>query len=253
MAAKKPTRQTTRKGRGPKRPATLPATIPPDRLPQHLPERVRTALQPCTVSERKFVLAYVGEARGNGALAVQLAKLTKTTQHVTTRSARANQFLQVPHVRRAIDVWFETFGITAAQLTAALADLASAHLGPFVTWDPVTKGLKVEVPDAQTWEAHRHWLKSVKVDKKTGMVTDIELHDTVSPKRELAKILKLYSDAPIMNAHFHYHQMTDAELLAEWDEVQRIRQLEAAGEVQPVDAVEVTRHGPEGSDDAPRE
>lgn len=201
MAKKKPSKKPTT----PKVP-TLPKEY------QGLPTKVQARLLPLNTKERLFVIAYCGKARGNATLASQLAGVGQT---YATNASQGSMLLQSPPVRAAIDAWMDAFAVSAAQVTAGIADLAQANVGPFLEYNVGTQQLTVKVPDAETWESHKHWVKSVRADAETGRVVHLEVHDALAARRELAKILKLYSDAPIFHFHLHLQQMTDDELLAQ--------------------------------------
>lgn len=178
---------------------------------QALPPRVQAALRKLTFMEQQFVVAYCTQARGNGTLAIQL--IGKVGSYAMQASI-ASTMLHTLKVRSAIDEWMDAFAMTAAQVTSAVRDLAEANMGPFVKWDSTTKQLQVRVPDEPTWEAHKHWIKSIQCNEK-GKVTEIQLHDRQAALREMSKILKLYSEAPIIGFHFHLTRMTDEELVRE--------------------------------------
>lgn len=198
-----------------------PVVLPPT---AQLPSRVQQTFASLKHSERLFVYYYTGQARGNVVLAARLAKLAKATRGRSGKVSEATyqtlsslgcQLMLKPQVRAAIDAWYESFNISAATVTASIADMASINMGPFVQYDAATEGLKVKVPDEDTWLAHQHWVKRVKMDPETGNVVDLELHDSLAAKRDLAKILRLTSDAPIIGLFLTVQQMTDEEILRE--------------------------------------
>lgn len=201
----------------------VPEPIPPPALAKHLttlPERVQGALLQCSLGHRKFVEAYVGVARGNGTYAAKLAGLGGKGADYMRRAVMASQVLRLAHVRAAIDLWMDAVSVNAAQLTFAIADIAQANLGPFVEWGK-DGTLTVKVPSEDTWEAHKHWIKSLKTDPETGKVIEIELHDAAAARRDLAKILKLHSDAPIFALYLQAQSMTDSALIAEIAELSK--------------------------------
>lgn len=201
--------------RGKKRRVTKQKGSPPTAIPKHLshlPSNVQKTLAPLSILTRNFVMAYVGEARGNGTLAAKLAGIVSTS--TSTLASRACIMLQDPLVRAAIDAWMQAFAMTASELTASITDLVAANMGPFIKWN-ADGSLEVKVPTDDDWEAHKHWIKELETDPKSGKVVRIQLHDSMGARRELAKILKLYSDQPIFQLHLHLQQMTDDQLLAE--------------------------------------
>ncbi len=182
-----------------------------------LPKKLKAALDRLTPQERQFVMQYAGKARGNATLAAQLAGVSGP---YATVASTASLMMQRPLVREALDAWYEAFAMNAAQLTASITDMIEANLGPFIKYDPKAKTIKLRVEDADTWEAHKHWIKSVEADPKTGKITRLVLHDAMAARRELAKVLKLYSDAPIFALHVHLRQLSDDELKALWKQRQ---------------------------------
>lgn len=195
-------------------PAAAAPPVTTEGIESYFPSRVKQTLHACSVQERKFVLAYTSTARGNAVLAAQLAGITGS---YAARASQGCMMLQKPQVRAAIDAWMEAYALNATQLTAQFKDLTEVNPGPFVERQ-ADGSLLTKVPDDITWEAHKHWVKSILCDPETGRVIKLELHDAMAARRELAKILKLYSDAPILALHLHYQQMSDEELLKQWEE-----------------------------------
>lgn len=218
---KKVTRKKAAKKKPLKKPR-LPAITPAlkSQLPKELPVMVKSALAECTPTQQRFIVKYCGEARGNGALAAKLAGVGRSGGYMMYAS-RASQMLKEPKVRMAVDAWMTAYAMSAAELTYMLGDLARCNVGPFVELQK-NGTLKVKLQNSGVWEAYQHWVKSVEADPKTGRVTRIHLHDPLAAMRELAKIMKLYSDAPIFNFYLLLQQMRDEELLAELEEQKRL-------------------------------
>lgn len=162
-----------------------------------------------TVQGRRFVMAYCGEARGNATLAAQKAGIGGT---YSAQANRASVLLRDPAIISAVEAWMESYGLTPAQLTASIADLAQVNPGPFFEISSDGKLQLKEKISPDEWEAHKHWIKAIRTDEK-GKVVDIELHNSMEARRELAKIHKLYSDAPLFALQLHLHQIPDTELL----------------------------------------
>lgn len=208
---------------------TPPATTtkPPALMPVGMPASVRDALSACTPQEQRFVMYYVGEARGNGTLAAEWAGVGKSGGRIMLAS-RASQMLKTPRVRDAVEAWMIAYAITPAQLTRALADLTEANIGPFA--ELKSDGtLHVRVLDADTWEAHKHWIKSIDADPETGRITKLVLHDSMDAYKTLAKIMRLYSDAPIVNLNLSLQRMSDDELIAYLESQRRAVRLLGPG------------------------
>lgn len=174
----------------------------------NLPASVQEAFAPLSVAQRRFVVAYCGEANGIGVLACKLAGIGGS---YSNRAAKASQMLRDPKVMAARDAWMAAYAMTKAEVTAQFADLARANLGPFVRVN-ADGSLAIKM-DEDTWEAHKHWIKSVECDPDTGAVTRLVLHDALAARREIAKILKLYSDAPQLNMFLYLQSLPDDEIL----------------------------------------
>lgn len=179
-----------------------------------LPMAVQETLKALTPLERRFVVEYCGRARGNGTLAATLAGVKGKKPTIATR---ASQIRHEPQVSAAIEAWMSAHALGATELTAKLVDLAEVNPGPFVELQK-DGTLKVKLLDEQVWIAHKHWIKQLEVDPKTGQVTRLILHDSTAALRELAKILKLYSEAPTVNFNVYLQQLSDEELMKEWEE-----------------------------------
>lgn len=208
---------------------------------QAYPQSVKDAFAPLTLMTRRFVLAYVGEARGNGTLACKIAGIEGT---YAVRASRASTMLQDSQVREAIDAWMQAYGMSAAELTWGIADLIKANLGPFVEWQ-ADGSLLVKVPDEDTWEAHKHWIREIETDPATGKVTRLVLHNSMEARREYAKIMKLYTDAPIFVFTQQVQKMPDDVLLKQLAEARseetRMLGLPAGGPVAEVVAPEAKK------------
>jgi hypothetical protein len=152
---------------------------------------------------------YCGEARFNGTRAAQLAGITGT---YAAQASQSSNWLNELRVRAAIDAWVTAFAWSAAELTARLKDLAEANLGAFLEVDAAGT-VRLRTLTAAEWASHKHWLKHVDVDPETGAVTRMEIHDSLAALRELAKVMKLYTDAPQLNLFLHLQRLSDAELV----------------------------------------
>jgi len=195
-----------------------------------LPPVVRESLLRCTPQQRIFVMAYCGRAARNGTLAMKLAG---STADYGTRASQASQFLRDENVRVAIDAWMTTFALSAAEVTAGIADLAQASLEPFLTIEPRRKvtrgkgknkvtvieggGIKLREQTDESWSRHAAWIKSVKCDPKTGRITELQVHPRLQALDLMAKILKLHSDAPQVNLFMYLQSLSDDDLLKEYE------------------------------------
>lgn len=196
-----------------------------------LPPVVRDTLTRCTPLQRRFVMAYCGRAAGNGQLAVKMAG---NKSDYGTRASLSSQLLREETVRAAIDAWMTTFALGAAEITARIADLARSNLEPFLEISEPTpavkkgrgkkaqaaiKGGAVQLREqtAESWARHAHWIKNVEVDPKSGRVTKLQVHDPLKALDLMAKILKLYSDAPQVNLFLYLQSLSDDDLLGEYE------------------------------------
>jgi len=181
-----------------------------------LPPSVKTALEACSPLQQSFVTMFCSPApygaRGNATLAAKMAGVSGTYSKI---ASMASQWRREPQVRKAIEAWMGAFAKTGIELTQELADMSECNLGPFLTKDKKgNRVLKLPADDAE-WEAHKHWIKAVDVDR-SGRVTRLVLHDALAAKREMAKILKLYIDQPPINLNVILSRMSDDELVAQW-------------------------------------
>lgn len=182
--------------------------------PTTLPDPVAEALAPLTPAERKFVIAYCTKALGNATRAAAIA--TGATTHRGQRS-RGGKLVHKPAVRHAIGVWMEHDALTAGEVMGRLSDIATASLAPFLEDAPHLRFKPARDP---VWLAHEHWIRKLEFTDD-GRVKTVELHDSHGALRDMAKVLKLFSDAPVVALHLHVQHLSDDEL------IQRMRDLDA--------------------------
>lgn len=120
-----------------------------------------------TLKQRRFIEAYVGVARGNGAEAVRLAGYD--TESVETQRAIAYENLTKPYIRAEIERILDAQSMHAGEIVAELSDIGRAPWRDFVRLKLSDDG---EVVDAK-----------------------IVLADKVRALSELAKIRKLTTEA----------------------------------------------------------
>lgn len=192
-------------------------------VPQEdFPPKVAVAMAALSVELRRFVFYYCGETRANGTLAAQMVGIGGSYMN---RANWASQRLRRADVRAAVNAWMEAFGMTAAEITARVTDIAHVNPGPFTEIDKKGRVQWKKKQDPVEWEAHKHWIKSLKMDADSNVI-DVELRDPDAALKELSKINHMYSDAPNYVFNLHLAQMTDTELLRQLEEVY-------AEEVQP--------------------
>lgn len=193
-----------------------------------LPESVKSAFEPLTPIERRFVVAYCGPARGNAQLAGKMAGVDQMQTRNKDKERNAQHMAQYVYAwthgtrtKKAIEAWMEAHALGAIELTHLLADAARANAGVFL--ERLPNGLiKIKPPSDFVWESHKHWLKSVETGKD-GVVTRLETVDPMAARREIAKILKLYSDQPILAINLFLQGMSDADLLAKLNELKALQ------------------------------
>jgi hypothetical protein len=156
----------------------------------HLPKKIQNTLKDLPPKQQRFVMAYCGEARGNGSLAARIAGYP-----AASAGFQGYSLLTEPVIRQAVDSWMHEFAMGSAELTARIADTALANPGPFVVVDPTTNKAKLEITEAN-WARYQHWVRALEVDPKSQQITKLHLYDSQRAMSTLAKILKLFSDAP---------------------------------------------------------
>lgn len=143
-----------------------------------------------TLKQRKFCLAYVGEANGNGVVAARLAGYKGND--VTLRAV-AYENLTKPHIQSFI-----------AELRAKAEKAASDKiLSATEVLVGLTRIAEADVADLfpnDEWmqEAKRNGvsrlIKSVSFDKDTGRMTKMEMHNAHGAHVDLGKYHKLFVD-----------------------------------------------------------
>ena len=238
MAKKKRSRRSTTKGKAPEAQSIPKALL-------RYPKPVAEALGPLTVNERRFVIAYCSECRGNATLSVQRAGLTNEGQSYMARAVRGSQLLQQTNIRRAVEAWMQAYAMTAVEATWRVKDMADINPAPFFEITPPTPAQNgnqadpggqlrfKERIDPEDWEAFNHWIKVLEMDPKTGRVTRIELHDRQVAQREINKILKLYSEQPMFSFNLFLQQLSDDQLLRELSQLRSEEPGSDEGEAPP--------------------
>lgn len=185
-----------------------------------LPIGVQSAMRPLALKQQRFVAAYCGEARGNASLAARIAGYTEKSC-----AFHGSAQLRDPQVRKAVEAWMTEFAMSAVELTARIAELAQVTPGPFIKVQKVkgADGKEQEVAalniTAENWARYQHWVRALEVDPATGNVTRLHLHNAQQAQATLAKILKLFSDAPQVTLNVYYEKLSNEEL---------VEQIEAA-------------------------
>jgi hypothetical protein len=93
-----------------------------------LPDEDETALsrslRSLSLRRRLFVLAYVGQARGNGREAARLSGYA-------TPAVDGARLIAIASVRACIDAWMEIHSMSTAEITAELTEIARAPMDRF--------------------------------------------------------------------------------------------------------------------------
>jgi len=240
--AKRPRRQPQQpKGAAIKDPVSLEQV---DDL-QDVPESVKAAFEPLSAIERKFVVHYCTAARGNALLAAKMAGLALTQKYNKDKERKASELAQFTYrwihstrIRKAINAWLEAFALGGVELTKQLADAALANVGPFVRRNR-NGSLSIHVDSDFDWDAHKHWIKEVETNKD-GVVTRVAVVDPMQARRELAKIMKLYSDQPILALNLYLQSMSDEAILSRLNELKALNQAASGDRAQLPGAVGTT-------------
>jgi phage terminase small subunit len=143
-----------------------------------------------TLKQRKFGLAFVGEANGNG---VEAARLARYKGSDLTLAVVAHENLRKPNIQRFIE-----------QLRSKAEAQAAAHiLSATEVLVGLTRFAKADVADLfpeNEWmqEAKQRGvsrlIKSINFDKDTGKLTKLELHNAHGAHVDLGKYHKLFVD-----------------------------------------------------------
>lgn len=184
---------------------------------EDLPPKVKQALEPLSVDERRFAVAFC-ECRGNRALAVVAAGIRKATDSFPNRASIGTRLARRPEVRSAINALLEQESLTGVEIVAAIKD--TAEITPFPFYEVTTEGkLKLKQKLTQDeWERYAHWVKEIRTDED-GNVIELKMHDSYAAKRDLAKIKQLFTDAPVVNLQMYFSGMSDEQLMADLEEV----------------------------------
>jgi hypothetical protein len=143
-----------------------------------------------TLKQRKFGLAFVGEANGNGVEATRLAGYKGSD---LTLAVVAHENLRKPNIQRFIE-----------QLRSKAEAQAADHiLSATEVLSGLTRFAKADVADLfpeNEWmqEAKQRGvsrlIKSINFDKDTGKLTKLELHNAHGAHVDLGKYHKLFTD-----------------------------------------------------------
>lgn len=139
-----------------------------------------------TEKQRRFVEEYCIDCNGAGA-----AKRAGYQGDPASLASTAYNLLTNTDIRAAIDERLDVLGMTAAEATARLVQMARATIEPFVSGyteagEPI---LNLSTAEAR---AHLHLLRGVKYDKFGNLV--IELHDAKDAVKTIMKMHGVLTD-----------------------------------------------------------
>ncbi len=145
-----------------------------------------------TLKQRKFGLAFVGEANGNG---VESARLAGYRGNDVTLAAVAHENLRKPQIasfieqlRRDAEKRAGDKILSATEVLVGLTKIAEADLAEVFEPDG-----RFDLQSAKKRGVSR-LIKSMKFDKDSGILTHIELHNAHGAHVDLGKYHKLFTD-----------------------------------------------------------
>lgn len=145
-----------------------------------------------TLKQRKFCLAYVGEANGNG---IEAARLAGYKGNDVTLGAVAYENLRKPQIARFIeqlraDAEIAASGkiLSATEVLVGLTRIADADIAEIFEADGT-----FDLASAKKRNVSR-LIKSMAFDKDTGKLTKLELHNAHGAHVDLGKYHKLFVD-----------------------------------------------------------
>lgn len=145
-----------------------------------------------TLKMRKFALAFVGEANGNGTEAARIAGY-KGESHTLEQVAYEN--LRKPEIRTLIKELREKAEqsasgkiLSATETLAGLTKIALADIAEVFEPDGT-----FDLQKAKERNVSR-LIKSLSFDKDTGRLTKLELHNAHGAHQDLGKYHKLFTD-----------------------------------------------------------
>jgi len=169
-----------------------------------------------SLRQAQFVLYYCGVAKGNGTKAAKLAGYQ--CKDDPAFAVQASHLLSNPKVRVAVERRFKDLTMGAEEVLKRISDDARLDIAPLIVFDDNGNPKTKLTPEAL--EEFGTLIKEIQTDPLTGRVTRIKLNDSQAARRDLARILQLYHDGPVVNVNV-YHQMTDDELREQLEAARR--------------------------------
>lgn len=150
-----------------------------------------------TARHKRFVDLYCGECMGNGAAAARQAGYSEKRARVT-----ASELLDDPDIQEMIDERFEELGMSSAEATKRMTDIARADIGQFFEVVEYEK-------DGETREALVLDKEAI-IEHGGGLVKSVSFNESGRPKlkmynaqRALEKILKAHGEYNHTQEHEH--------------------------------------------------
>lgn len=165
----------------------------PDRPKLHDPETAEGKSDPLaglTARQKLFVLAYVGECRGNGYKAAQEAGYQGNR---ATLDACAYDLLRNPSIQHAIKEYLKPFGVTAERIVAELSDVIRGKMSDVLKRTVAPDGRPEWTIDlSHAMECGQSHLVRKVSNSKFGLT--IELHDKLRAIELAGRYLRMWGD-----------------------------------------------------------
>ena len=153
-----------------------------------------------------FVLEYTGRAKCNATEAAKLAGYTGTR---TVLQSTGAILMANPKVKAAILKRFDTLSAPSEEIVKRMTDDARGDMAPFIEFDGKGRP-KVRLTE-ELLAKYGPLIKEIETDPETGYIRKIKLNDSQAARRDLAKIRRLFTDAPTVNI-FQLQELSDEEL-----------------------------------------
>lgn len=164
-----------------------------------------------TPKQAKFVLAWCGTANCNGTRAAREAGYQGDAQTLAVIASTLHKHVKVA---AAIEERWRELRMPADEVEARLAEQARADVSELITFGP---GVGDQIPfldlTPDTLERYGRIIQEIFADPVTGRIVRVKLYSAQRANTTIAKIRKLFSDAPRTDVHLHLASMPDADLL----------------------------------------
>lgn len=153
-----------------------------------------------------FVLEYCGRAKCNATEAAKLAGYTGTREVLQSTGAI---LMSKAKIKAAILKRFDALSAPGEEIIKRMTDDARGDMAPFIQFDSRKRPKVLLTPELLL--KYGTLIKEIETDPDTGYIRKIKLNDSQAARRDLAKIRRLFSDAPTINV-FQLQELTDEEL-----------------------------------------